>query len=188
MSKPETTTFGCGSVYSRTVAPQSSEGHCYKLIAAERVAAVSENKDKFYESCNDIVRILTLPTPLTCSTFIRVWTTEKEINFFQDFGLSRLITQTIGHGNQLENLIEFRNGGGLGVTGSLSVDKDEINRRNGAYVRTNFAFESAKLDLGKWGAFNIPPIGKGWFDTIYLDDELRVDVNSRDDILICVPR
>jgi hypothetical protein len=53
--------------------------------------------------------------------------------------------------------------------------------------RTNFKFQSATIDLG-WFKFSIPPIGEGWFDTVYLDEELRVDVNSRDDILICIPR
>lgn len=52
--------------------------------------------------------------------------------------------------------------------------------------RTNFKFQSATLDLG-WFKFNIPPIGEGWFDTVYLDEDLRVDINSRDDILIVVP-
>lgn len=46
-------------------------------------------------------------------------------------------------------------------------------------------FESATLDLGKWGSFNLPPVGKGWFDTVFLDDNFRIDTNSRDDILIC---
>jgi hypothetical protein len=52
-------------------------------------------------------------------------------------------------------------------------------------IRTDFEFESATLDLGKWGSYALPPVGKGWFDTIYLDENLRVDINSRDDILIC---
>ena len=94
-----------------------------------------------------------------------------------------LITQTISDNDnkQLENLIQFQNGGYLGVAGSLSVDGENTQR-------TNFQFVSAQLDLG-WGipSFNLPPVGKGWFDTIYLDEDLRVDINSRDDILICVP-
>ena len=140
-----------------------------------------------------LVRTLSLlEYPLVYSNFYQtinsVWTTEKEINVFQDFGISSLITQTISKEGQLENLIEFRNGGGLVVAGTLSVDADEEERDSIGRVRTNFQFESAKIDFGKWGAFSIPPVGKGWFDTIYLDDELRVDVNSRDDILICVPR
>ena len=114
-----------------------------------------------------------------CSYFrcFREWTTEKEINFFADWGISDTISQTIAS-PVLENMIPFRRGGSFGVKGILTVpDPDGI--------RTDFEFESATLDLGGWGSFDLPPVGKGWFDTVFLDDDLRVDINSRDDILIC---
>lgn len=123
------------------------------------------------------------PTPSAASSsrlqkkWILEWTTEKEINVFQDWGISTTISQTID-GSVLQNLIPFRRGGSFGVKGKLSIpDPDGI--------RTEFEFESATLDLGKWGSFTLPPVGKGWFDTVYLDDDFRVDKNSRDDILIC---
>mmetsp|Transcript_16776 Transcript_16776/g.22038 ORF Transcript_16776/g.22038 Transcript_16776/m.22038 type:complete len:221 (-) Transcript_16776:209-871(-) len=111
--------------------------------------------------------------------WLLVWTTEKEINAFITWGISGDVSQTI-NGNELENMIPFRKGGGLGVSGSLSIPE------NGG-KRTNFKFTTAALDFAKWGKFNIPPIGEGWFDTLYLDEDLRVDANSRDDILICAP-
>ena len=108
------------------------------------------------------------------------WTSEKEINFFKDVGIcTGDITQLID-GSVLENNIPWRNGG-LGVIGDLTVT-GESNP-----IRTEFEFQVAKLDFGSWGTYELPPVGKGWFDTIYLDDELRVDTNSRDDILICTP-
>jgi len=69
------------------------------------------------------------------------------------------------------------------VTGELSVpeNSDELG------IRTNFKFTAASLDLGRWGKYNLPPVGEGWFDTVYLDEELRIDTNSRNDILICTP-
>ena len=88
------------------------------------------------------------------------------------------------------NVIPFRKGGSLSVVGSVdlpslsSADVEECGDR----IRTEFEFTSATLDLAKWGTYNFPPVGKGWFDTIYLDEDLRVDVNSRNDILICTPR
>ncbi len=107
-----------------------------------------------------------------------MWTTEKEINFFNDLGISNgNITQTI-EGSVLENFIPFQRGGGLGVRGALTI---------GGTLRTNFEFVTATLDLGSFGTYSLPPVGKGWFDTIYLDDELRIDTNSRNDILICTP-
>ena len=107
------------------------------------------------------------------------WTTEKEINFFLDWNISNEIGQTIA-GTKLDNNIEFVRGGGFYVSGKLEVPEAQG-------VRTNFEFETAQLDLGKWGNFEFPPVGAGWFDTVYLDSNLRVDVNSRDDILICTP-
>jgi hypothetical protein len=108
--------------------------------------------------------------------------------------LSQYITQTISYTSpndgRLENLIQFVNGGFLSVEGDLSVDDDSRDdsgtSTKSVHQRTNFQFTSAKLNFG-WGGrtFTIPPVGKGWFDTLYLDDDFRIDVNSRDDILIC---
>lgn len=123
------------------------------------------------------------PTPNSAASarlqkkWILVWTTEKEINFFRDFGISGTISQTI-KGPDLENCIPFKRGGSFSVSGRLNIPDP-----NG--IRTEFEFESAILDVGKWGTYELPPVGAGWFDTLYLDDDFRVDINSRDDILIC---
>ena len=116
-------------------------------------------------------------SPLLQRKWLLEWTTEKEINFFIDWNLSGDIYQLVD-GAVLENMIPFQKGGYLGVKGNLSTDGG---------IRTSFAFTEATLDLGRWGSFKIPPVGSGWFDTVYLDDELRVDTNSRNDILICRP-
>jgi len=112
-----------------------------------------------------------------------LWTTEKEINWFLEAGLSTDIYQTIlRSGDELENCIPLgKNGknGSFTVTGLLRVPDP-----NG--VRTEFAFDTATFRLGSWLRLAVPPVGKGWFDTLYLDnDGLRVDRNSRNDILIC---
>jgi hypothetical protein len=123
----------------------------------------------------------TATSPLLQRKWMLEWTTEKEINFFLEKGFtpSGAIYQTID-GSSLGNMIPFQKGGGFGVQGDLSIP-DEDGKR------TDFVFTNAVLDLGKWGKYSFPPVGKGWFDTIYLDEDLRVDVNSRDDILICTP-
>ena len=108
-----------------------------------------------------------------------VWTTEKEINVFSDWNISGNITQTITS-NSLKNWIPFRKGGGFGVMGTIKPDEEIPNR-------TNFVFDSATIDFG-FIQLSIPPVGKGWFDTVYLDEALRVDVNVRNDILICIPK
>lgn len=109
------------------------------------------------------------------------WTTEKEINFFLEKGISptgSIYQIIIIDGTILENCIPFQKGGFFGVKGALSIPDP-------AGTRTDFVFSEATLDVGKWGVYRFPPVGKGWFETIYLDDDLRVDVNSRNDILIC---
>lgn len=128
----------------------------------------------------------TATSPLLQKEWSLIWTTEKEINFFLDFGLANQVTQTI-RGTNLSNRIAFtRGGGGLSVTGILSVAPTSDDETTPTGVRTNFVFDTATLDLG-WVSWKLPPVGEGWFDTIYLDETLRVDINSRDDILICRP-
>ena len=122
----------------------------------------------------------TAASPLLQKEWNLLWTTEKEINFFLDFGLSNAVSQTV-NGKELGNAIAFVRGGGLYVEGTLSIP-------NANGQRTEFKFDTATLDLTKkWGSYNFPPVGEGWFDTVYLDDSLRIDTNSRDDILICTP-
>lgn len=79
-------------------------------------------------------------------------------NFFLQNGISKRITQKLSEG-VLQNYIPFVRGGGFGVTGEICRASDVAN------CRTEF-----QLDLGKWGVYNFPPVGKGWFDMIYLDD------------------
>ncbi|EJK43898.1 hypothetical protein THAOC_37612 [Thalassiosira oceanica] len=110
------------------------------------------------------------------------WTSEKEINLFLTNGWSNDISQTIIEGNggasKLQNNISFVRGGFFSVAGEVNTDSE-------LRLRTNFEFREATLDLARWGRYRFPPVGKGWFDTIYLDSSLRIDTNSRGDILIC---
>ena len=140
----------------------------------------------------------TAQSPLLQKTWLLEWTTEQEINWFIDWGISSKdsITQSISSPT-LRNVIPFRQGNGsLSVEGRLSIVNNNNNKKNNENSdnvvsnsqRTYFEFTSATLDLGtKWGCYDFPPIGRGWFDTIYLDNNLRIDTNSRNDILICTP-
>eukprot|EP00985_Skeletonema_marinoi_P031558 scaffold37723_cov189-Skeletonema_marinoi.AAC.9 len=115
--------------------------------------------------------------------WIVLWTSEKEINFFLEKGISTRIEQRLSDGKVLENWIPFVRGDGFGVTGSIQPAVNDSGSSDG--LRTEFKFQKAELDIGKWGTYNFPPLGEGWFDTVYLDEELRIDLNSRNDILIC---
>lgn len=113
-----------------------------------------------------------------------VWTTEKEINLFLDKGWSNDITQEISSSDStIINTIPFVNDNGyFGVTGRIFRTSDD------PIIRTQFVFETATLQLNQFSwlpTLTFPPVGKGWFDTVYLDDNFRVDRNSRNDILIC---
>jgi PAP_fibrillin len=117
-------------------------------------------------------------------TWNLVWTTEKEINLFLDQGWSNSITQQISSSDStIVNTIPFVNDNGyFGVTGRIFRTSDD------PMIRTQFAFETATLQLKRvaWlPTLTFPPVGKGWFDTVYLDSNFRVDRNSRNDILIC---
>jgi hypothetical protein len=116
-------------------------------------------------------------------TWSLVWTTEKEINFFIEKGWSNNITQQIISDNVIVNTIPFMNDNGyFGVRGRIYCQTDD------PFIRTQFVFETATLELSRisWlPTLSFPPVGKGWFDTVYLDDNFRVDRNSRNDILIC---
>ncbi|GKZ00954.1 hypothetical protein MPSEU_001046900 [Mayamaea pseudoterrestris] len=133
--------------------------------AIQKLAVVSPTKDP---ASNDLIQ----------KEWKLLWTTEKEINVFYDWNVAADVTQTILD-SSLVNAIEFKNGGSLIVRGSRSAS--EFNP-----LRSDFAFTAATLDFGVkfLPVLQLPPLGKGWFDAIYLDDELRVDTNSRNDIVI----
>ena len=111
-----------------------------------------------------------------------LYTSEKEVNVFVDRGWApslASVTQTISPSG-LANSIPFAGGGYLSVSGPISPSPSSPRR-------TDFSFTSAKLSLPPLPAISLPPVGAGWFDTLFLDRRLRVDVNSRGDVLVLVP-
>lgn len=55
-------------------------------------------------------------------------------------------------------------------------------------TRVNFSFTSARLELVdplKW-TLRFPPVGKGWFENLYVDETMRVARDSRGDTLVVV--
>jgi PAP_fibrillin len=114
-------------------------------------------------------------------TWSLIWTTEKEINFFIEQGWSTNITQQILiDDTTLINTIPFVNdNGSFGVRGRIFRQEED------PAIRTQFVFETAVLRWRWLPELQFPPVGQGWFDTVYLDDDFRVDRNSRNDILVC---
>ena len=115
-----------------------------------------------------------------------IYTTEKEVNFFRTswpFAKVISIVQEIDLYNTetIQNSINFERNGAFIVNGiakpsasaTTTVDTTE-------YDRVEFEFQSAIIKVfGQ--SISIPPVGKGWFDTMYVDDKYRLSNDSRGD-------
>ncbi|XP_014498281.1 probable plastid-lipid-associated protein 11 isoform X1 [Vigna radiata var. radiata] len=114
------------------------------------------------------------------ATWRLLWTTEKEQLFIIEkaplFGTrAGDVLQVIDVRNgTLNNVITFPPDGVFFVRSSIEVASPQ---------RVNFRFTSAVLRGKNW-EIPLPPFGQGWFDTVYLDDDLRVVKDIRGDYLV----
>lgn len=136
-------------------------------------------------------------SPLLCSTWDILWTTESELlaltaNGF--FGLPCTAAyQTIqregrtdgepGVAYTLSNSIDFEKADG--ADGFLRVGSTCEPAATGG--RVDFRFESC---AAKWRQLELPlpPVGAGWFEVLYMDEELRLCKDSRGDLQVCTRR
>jgi PAP_fibrillin len=109
-----------------------------------------------------------------------IFTTEKEINFFKTswpFAKVSSITQDIDpYGScAVNNVISFEGGGEFAVTGSVAPAEGL-----GEYDRIEFRFQEAVIR--GWGReLKVPPVGSGWFETMFCDGKYRLSRDSRGD-------
>ena len=75
----------------------------------------------------------------------------------------------------LQNVITFPPEGCFVVDSELSVQGPQ---------RCTFKFRAADLKLPGGKKLSLPPFGQGWFDTVYLDESIRVARDSRGDTLV----
>lgn len=77
----------------------------------------------------------------------------------------------------LQNAIDFDGGEGYLRVGSSCAPQVSGGR-------VDFRFESCDA---KWRGVRLPlpPVGTGWFEVVYLDDEMRIARDSRGDLQIC---
>ncbi|KAJ4955133.1 hypothetical protein NE237_011916 [Protea cynaroides] len=114
------------------------------------------------------------------ATWRMLWTTEKEqlfiINNASLFGTQTGdVLQVIDvEKGVLNNVITFPPSGVFFVRSNIEVASPQ---------RVNFRFTSAVL-RGKDWEFPLPPFGQGWFESIYLDDDIRVAIDVRGDYLV----
>mmetsp|Transcript_21792 Transcript_21792/g.37186 ORF Transcript_21792/g.37186 Transcript_21792/m.37186 type:complete len:138 (-) Transcript_21792:798-1211(-) len=75
----------------------------------------------------------------------------------------------------LQNVVTFPPEGAFVVNSSISVEDE---------VRVAFKFSGARLDLPEGRSISLPPLGKGWFDNVWVDDEVRIAFDIRKDVLV----
>ncbi|CAL9037997.1 probable plastid-lipid-associated protein 11, chloroplastic [Musa acuminata AAA Group] len=113
-------------------------------------------------------------------TWRMLWTTEKEQLFIIKnaplFGTrTGDVLQVIDvEKRSLNNVITFPPSGVFFVRSSIEAAPPQ---------RVNFRFTSAVLRGSNW-EIPLPPFGQGWFESIYLDDDIRVAKDIRGDYLI----
>ncbi|GAA0167445.1 hypothetical protein LIER_22379 [Lithospermum erythrorhizon] len=124
-------------------------------------------------------QITTNATSLS-ATWRLLWTTEKEQLFIIKnagfFGTKAGdVLQVIDVDNKkLNNVITFPPHGLFFVRSNMEVVSSQ---------RVNFKFTSAVL-RGKDWEVPLPPFGQGWFESVYVDDDIRVAKDIRGDYLI----
>ena len=75
----------------------------------------------------------------------------------------------------LQNVITFPPEGHFIVDSGLAVAGPQ---------RCTFRFRAATLRLPGGTSLGLPPFGQGWFDTVYVDEDVRVARDSRGDTLV----
>jgi hypothetical protein len=113
-----------------------------------------------------------------------LWTTEKETLFFAKSGLfgrkATDISQIIDlKQNKINNLIDFEGNRSFSVVGKISKG-NTIEETNRIY----FEFEKAEILFPPFPKLTLPPVGKGWFDNVYVNEKYRLSKDIRGDFLI----
>jgi len=106
-----------------------------------------------------------------------LYTTEKETNFITKyFGKCTEVYQQINE-NSINNVIAFEDK-------VFSVDGVLLPNNDGNANRVYFKFTQASLTFTNQKPFNFPPFGSGYFDNLYIDDQIRISFDIRGDYLI----
>ncbi|CAM9502567.1 unnamed protein product [Ascophyllum nodosum] len=114
--------------------------------------------------------------------WILEWTTEREILFLMENGLpgqpSGPVKQEIDvDAKTLSNIMVFGKDSLFEVASTINPEESG--------PRVNFEFKACKF---KYGGIQVPlpPVGKGWFESVYLDEDLRVTRDIRGDVSVLV--
>mmetsp|Transcript_35269 Transcript_35269/g.85376 ORF Transcript_35269/g.85376 Transcript_35269/m.85376 type:complete len:286 (-) Transcript_35269:62-919(-) len=134
-----------------------------------------------------------------------LYTTEKEVNFFKTSWPFKdaltSITQTLDLYDDgiINNSINFNGGKSyFAVDGTVrpagAADREDENSSNdpdtAGYVvdRVEFTFTKATICFNENFKFETPPVGAGWFDTLWCDGTYRLSYDSRGDYSVFIRR
>lgn len=105
-----------------------------------------------------------------------LWTSEKETLFLLETFKGSTAYQTINVKEKtLGNTVEFSGGNTFLVESEITIENE---------TKVEFTFTSAGLKFSNGFMLPVPPVGKGWFDNVYVGDRYRVARDSRGDTLI----
>ncbi|XP_051121032.1 probable plastid-lipid-associated protein 11, chloroplastic [Andrographis paniculata] len=185
-----TATVTCSSLTDQSQSPSPSlaaKRHLLQLIADEHRGVKTQSNPQKLSQIVDAIDSLaatgrgSVTTGESLSaTWRMLWTTEKEQLFIVKnapvFGTKAGdVLQVIDVEKlTLNNVITFPPDGVFFVRSDIQVASAQ---------RVNFKFTSAVL-RGKGWEFPLPPFGQGWFESVYIDDEIRVVKDIRKDYLI----
>ncbi|KAF3615424.1 putative plastid-lipid-associated protein 11 [Capsicum annuum] len=167
---------------------QSQKNHLLSLISDQerglKIQADPQKLSEIVQAIEDLAASTGSETVTTGSslsgTWRLLWTTEKEQLYliknapFLGTKAGDVLQVIDVEKKSLNNVITFPPDGIFFVRSIIEVASSQ---------RVNFRFTSAVLRGKKW-EFPLPPFGQGWFDTVYLDDEIRVVKDIRQDYLI----
>jgi hypothetical protein len=110
------------------------------------------------------------------------YTTEKETLFLLGARpASTRAYQTIdGDARRLRNEVIFQSG-----DTEIVFTVDASIETGASEKRVRFKFTSASIRFGDALRVPIPPFGEGWFENVYVDEDMRVSRDSRGDTLVC---
>ena len=130
---------------------------------------LEEEEEEKNTKCNDIRVSLSARWKL-------LWTSERETLFLlEKFHDSRAYQTIHVEEKTLTNAVEFSGGNTFLVESEIEI----LDER-----KVNFTFLSAGLKFSNGFTLPVPPVGKGWFDNVYVGERYRVARDSRGDTLI----
>jgi len=146
-----------------------------------------EDGTRFMEIfCEELPSLNPTPNPARSPLFSGewecIWSSEKEINFLVGSGLFgddwKRTYQVIDiPKGRLENYILFDNDGDLSVGSTIEPDPEQGSR-------FNIQFKEASLSWKGLVTINLPPIGRGWGELLYLDEDIRLQRDIRGDLIL----